>query len=52
MDRGVIYVASPPASPEREAEFNLGYDEVQLGRDAVRPAAEILLLRPGVSYVR
>jgi hypothetical protein len=30
MDRGAIYVASRPASPDREAEYNTWYDEVHL----------------------
>jgi len=30
MERGILYVASRPASPEREAEFNTWYEEVHL----------------------
>lgn len=30
MERGVLYVASHPVSPEREAEFNTWYEKVHI----------------------
>lgn len=30
MERGILYVANHPVSPEREAEFNTWYEEVHM----------------------
>ncbi|GAA0936714.1 hypothetical protein [Actinocorallia libanotica] len=55
MERGIFYVASHPASPEREAEFNTWYEKVHMPEVCALPgfvsARRYAPLKAGDPYV-
>ncbi len=55
MERGILYVASHPASPEREAEFNTWYEKVHIPEVCALPGfvgvRRYAPVKPGDPYV-